>query len=350
MKRILNFRQYLLEQKNTEDQESNKEETDSERRSRIASSIVKNIFGDIEGLDKDLDSLIDDKNEAVKSAGPYKGCGTEAYQLNKKGITVKRFKEIIEGIQNLDDSKKYNADYTRTLGDLEEKRSVIIGLRNRIEIKKQAGNQDKFTDALYLIPQDAKDEDVIIPYQITTTPSLSYYGEKPMNPQGTGIKLPGDTLYNLRDHELPHGKYKMMVEGEPINVGRYEVGTKKIETYHPVKTLKGQNCGMEIHRSSTGAPSPCVGPWSAGCQVFSDIKEYNDFIQKASNQTKNSNRFFYALVELDMADIIDKEKEKNEIASKDKEETKKSQKSDKKKTKEDKKKPETDYSYTMASK
>jgi hypothetical protein len=298
MRKILDFKGFLFEQE--EGPATAKPETDREKQSRIARGIVSNLFGDMPGLTGGSDSLIDEKNPIIKSAGPYTGCGGEAYKINKTGLSVKTLRILLNYVQNLDTSKKYGADYTRTLNDLEQKRSVLIAFRNKIDVKKQ--NQDKFTDALYLIPQNAKDEDLITPWQITTSPSLAYYGDKPLNPQGTGIKMPGDTLYLIQSHTLGHGTYIMGVEGEPVNVGRYDIGIKTYETYHPVASFKKQNCGMEIHRSSTSSVSPCVGPWSGGCQVFCDINEFNDFIAKAQAQTLNSKRFFYAIVELDMID------------------------------------------------
>jgi hypothetical protein len=301
-KPILSFREFIF--KNNIDpcgsgiiykttSESQAPETERQAKSRIAASLIKSVFGDIEGLTGGIDSIID-QNKEVKESLPYRGCGaTEPYPMDKKPITVGTFKKILEYLQD-----RYKGNYYRTLKELEEGRSIIIGLRNKIDTKKVSDNQDRFTDALYFIPQGAKEGDSIIPYQITTVPSLSYYGKKPMNPAGTGIKLPGETLYFLQENDLGHGKYKMMVEAEPIDVGRYEIGVDKFDTYKPSKKSK-EKTGMHIHRSSTKGKGICVGPWSAGCQVFSDPEEWKDFISKAESQTNNGPKFLYSLVELD---------------------------------------------------
>jgi hypothetical protein len=154
--------------------------------------------------------------------------------------------------------------------------------------------------------------DKISPYQITTVPSLAYYGNKPINPKGTGIKMPGDTLYYLKESDLGHGSYKMMVEGEPIKVGRYPIGVTKFESYKPTDIFT-ENCGMQIHRSSTKGVGICVGPWSAGCQVFADYSEFKEFIAKAEKETMNANKFIYALINLDdiPADIMKAAREGN---------------------------------------
>jgi hypothetical protein len=301
-----------------------------------------------------------------------------------------------------------NTKYDQVINELNEKRAVIIGIRNNLNIKKETANQDRFIDALYFIPGNANDGsgvvgstgateptkketqakdksvfdrikdkkneslknrlnsidyiiesgvftyeeyyqlneekknillilnedeffsknknleenkesdeeaknkqnptgsapslsentppaslgDKITPYQITTVPSLEYYGKKPMNPKGVGIKLPGQTLYILQESSLGSGtKYKMMVEGQPIAVGRYPIGVTKFESYKPAEVYT-ESCGMQIHRSSTKGVGICVGPWSAGCQVLNDPKQYATLIAacKASGQKEAKHR------------------------------------------------------------
>jgi len=412
-KKLFSFKDFINEQVTDPPQEegpiTNVPETEREAKSRIAKSIIKNLFGDNVGLTGGVDSFIE-QTEEVKESLPYKGCGaSEPFPLEKTTLSVMTIKILLNYLQ-----KKFSSDpntnYDRVIKDLEEKRAVIIGVRNKLSVKKEISNQDRFTDALYFIPGNAKDgseqtvasdgsnfsktkkEDIknksvfdrnkdirnrknealvnrlnsinyiiesgiftydeyyklniekeeiisilsetnkengifkdakeainkmskssndnqntspeslgdkITPYQITTVPSLAYYGKKPMNPKGVGIKIPGDTLYLLQESSLGSGnKYKMMVEGQPIKVGRYPIGVTKFETYKP-SDIYTENCGMQIHRSSTKGVGICVGPWSAGCQVFADYQEWQDFISKAEKEKMNSNKFHYGLIQLD---------------------------------------------------
>ena len=457
-KKVLSFKQFLNEQESagatgsptTTSENPQRPETEREQKSRIAKGIVQSIFGDM-GSTGGVDSIIDQTKE-VKESLPYKGCGmSEPYKLEKTPLSVMTIKLLLAYLQ-----EKKVGDYTRVINELNEKRAVIIGIRNRIATKKETSNQDRFCDALYYIPGNAKDGsessggtgatgeassfmgqkknesislqdyidqriieletvsesglwtfedfdqmnkerefliknkdllesgqisendfveiyedflgiggflkgawdkgkqavkwvgkkiglvdddkpkgkkvdmdsedntksstqqqtatgpvgptsptppsdlgDKINPYQITTVPSLAYYGKKPMNPKGVGIKLPGDTLYILQESSLGSGtKYKMMVEGEKIKVGRYPIGVTKFETYKPAETYT-ENCGMQIHRSSTKGVGVCIGPWSAGCQVFSDYQEWNEFIGKAEKESMNASKFLYGLIQLD---------------------------------------------------
>lgn len=239
----------------------------------------------------DGDSLIKLTKE-VKKRMPYKNENCKnRYEMKKTKLSVIGIKKILEYLQ-----KENKGNYKRTLKDLKNKKSVIIGLRNKLEIKKR--NQDKFIDALYFIPSKAEDEDMIIPYQITTTPSLYYYGSEPLNNQGTAIKVPGETLYTLKEADIGHGRYKMLIESEPVDIRRYPIGTTKFKTYKPSNILYDQHPGLHIHKSSDDM-GICIGPWSAGCQVFASGIEYDEFINKLEKSTNNDNKFFYALIELD---------------------------------------------------
>jgi len=455
-RKVLSFRQFLNEEEtpgatgsteSTPAETLKRPETEREAKSRIAKSLVQSVFGDI-GSTGGVDSMIDQTKE-VKESLPYKGCGiAEPYKLEKTPLSVMTIKLLLNYLQ-----EKKSGNYSRVIAELNEKRAVMIGIRNRISVKKETANQDRFCDALYFIPGNAKDGtentgatgatgeaaefmkqkknesfniielidqrileletvsesglwsfqdfasmneerkflienrdllesgeisesefhqlyedflgiggflqgawdkgkqavkwvgkkvglvdddepkkkydmdsedspkgksaqtpqtavvqgptppsdlgDKITPYQITTVPSLAYYGKKPMNPKGVGIKLPGDTLYILQESSLGSGtKYKMMVEGQKIDVGRYPIGVTKFETYKPAETYN-ENCGMQIHRSSTKGVGVCVGPWSAGCQVFADNEEWNDFISKAEKESMNASKFLYGLIQLD---------------------------------------------------
>ena len=423
-KKLFTFKQFINEQDDTllpgatGSIDPGKPETEREAKSRIATGIIKGLFGDNVGLTGGVDSLIDQTKE-VKESLPYRGCGANSpYSLDKTPLNVMTIKILLNYLQ-----KKYEGDpntkYDKVISELNEKRAVIIGVRNKIDVKKDTANQDRFTDALYFIPGNAKDGsdvvgstgptgpapvkketsvkdksvfdrmkdkknesiedrlnsinyiiesgvftfeeyyslneeknqilsilneddkksifgdaldfmkkggkkskkseenptgpaptvterippaslgDKITPYQITTVPSLAYYGKKPMNPKGVGIKLPGQTLYIFQESSLGSGtKYKMMVEGQPIAVGRYPIGVTKFETYKPAEVFT-ESCGMQIHRSSTKGVGICVGPWSAGCQVFSDYAEWQDFIAKAEKEQMNATKFYYGLIQLD---------------------------------------------------
>ena len=283
MSRIANFHQFIKEQ------EEKDIETDAQVKSRIAKALVGSIFGGNIGSDG-VDTMIDDTKE-TKGGLPYKGCGRSApYQISNLVLPVSFFSGAMSLLQG-----KESLNYSRASKDLEENKGIIVGLRNKLSVKKTEG--DAFCDSLYFIPEKSKPTDKISPYQITTCPSLAYYGNKPLSSAGTAIKAPGDSLYILGNNKMTHGTYKMFLEGESTKFYRYSKGVTKFETYKPGKIYQ-EPIGLLIHRSSS-SKGVCVGPWSGGCQVFDEQSKFEEFIKKAESQASNQGRFYYALIELD---------------------------------------------------
>ena len=55
--------------------------------------------------------------------------------------------------------------------------------------------------------------------------------------------------------------------------------------------------GINIHRSSPTGESTLVNKWSAGCQVFARITEYNEFIGLCKKAIAEwGNEFTYTLI------------------------------------------------------
>ena len=74
------------------------------------------------------------------------------------------------------------------------------------------------------------------------------------------------------------------------------------------------NEGINIHRSNSKTESTYIDKWSAGCQVFKKVKDYDEFmalVTKAKNLYSNS--FTYTLLE---AKDFDKQKPKKEPKTK----------------------------------
>jgi len=162
-KRVLKFKEYLIKEQldtltNQTDKETtitspNAPETEEEAKSRIAKGLISNLFGDISGIEGGVDELIEQTPE-VKEARPYKGCGQNSpYEMEKKPMSVETAKILLEYLDS-----KGKGDYKRALKELEENRALVLGVRNKIDVKKEAANNDRFTDSLYLFPQGASKE------------------------------------------------------------------------------------------------------------------------------------------------------------------------------------------------
>lgn len=157
-KKLFTFKQFINEQDDsilpgaTGATDPGKPETEREAKSRIATGIIKGLFGENVGLTGGVDSFIDQTKE-VKESLPYRGCGaSDPYRLEKTPLSVMTIKLLLNYLQ-----EKKAGEYSRIINELNEKRSVIIGIRNNLSVKKETSNQDRFCDALYFIPGNAKD-------------------------------------------------------------------------------------------------------------------------------------------------------------------------------------------------
>jgi hypothetical protein len=128
-----------------------------------------------------------------------------------------------------------------------------------------------------------------------TTDAGKYWLKHPMNEKGCALLVPNQY----------RGVYKIDLHG-----GRYEALCQrngKVEVYRDDNkdqildfddvTKEWGMFGINIHRSNPNTKSSVVEKWSAGCQVFKKIADFNEFMgicRKASSEWSNS--FTYTLI------------------------------------------------------
>jgi len=169
---------------------------------------------------------------------------------------------------------------------------------NIIGVRTNTSNvSNTFRDTMYVIYKDSINKDakfILKTYKITTTPGLSQL-DKPSNVKGTAILVPNQYKGSWK-LGLHKGKYEALVQIKPVKVYRDNNKDNKYD-FSP-KAMDNGIFGINIHRANPKMPSTIVGNWSAGCQVFSDPKEFAEFIKlcKLQNKTYNSNNFTYTLI------------------------------------------------------
>lgn len=129
-------------------------------------------------------------------------------------------------------------------------------------------------------------------YSITTEPGKYYMQQKLGNTKGTAILAPGQYrgCWQIGKH---NGQYTALVQCKPVTVFR---DGDKDGVYDYVNPDKGL-FGINIHRSSPYSISTQVDNWSAGCQVFASVKEFNEFMGLCEEQKKRfGNSFTYTLL------------------------------------------------------
>lgn len=127
----------------------------------------------------------------------------------------------------------------------------------------------------------------------TTDPGITYTTQRLLSPLGVARLVPNQYrgAYQIGLHQ---GKYEALVQRKPVKV--YRDANKDLK-FDETKIEEGL-FGINIHRSSPTGISTVIEGWSAGCQVFSNIRDFRQFMQ-IMNRAKDvfGNNFTYTLIE-----------------------------------------------------
>jgi hypothetical protein len=164
---------------------------------------------------------------------------------------------------------------------------------NLIGVRRDNDSSNEFDDYLLVFYQSG--ETVIQKkYEITTDPG-KYWLENPMNPKGTAILIPGQYRggWKLGRHQ---NRYQALVQRKPCKVWR-DNNKDDIIDYRGLEMINKGFFGINIHRSNPYTESYLVDRWSAGCQVFKRVKDYNEFLELCkSSALIYGNSFTYTLI------------------------------------------------------
>ena len=166
----------------------------------------------------------------------------------------------------------------------------IVGVRNSSTYKKVTNQFDDYLTLSYQIEGEWK----FYCWEVTTDPG-SYWMEHPINKDGCAILVPGQ-YRGSHEIGLHQGKYEALKQKKSVKV--YGDDNKDDVYDTDEDTIKEGIYGINIHRSNPYDESYYVNKWSAGCQVFKRIKDYDEFMKichKAKDQWGNS--FTYTLIE-----------------------------------------------------
>ena len=172
----------------------------------------------------------------------------------------------------------------------------IIGVRNLLSATKSGDvyknvQRDQFDDALVLIYKvDGKWKKEI--FENTTDPGLKLL-KNPSNSNGCAILVPGQyrSTYKI---DLHNGKYKALCQRSGLVSVYRDKNRNNVLDMDP-KTIQKGYFGINIHKA--GVASELIGGYSAGCQVFKKVADFNHFMD-VINKSKDryGNTFTYTLV------------------------------------------------------
>ena len=167
----------------------------------------------------------------------------------------------------------------------------VIGVRSKLNYNGKSSN-NQFNDVCVICYGDKK-----IVCEFTTVPGESVLSNfTRYNQNGIAILQPGfyKDAYTIGYHQ---GKYKAVVQRKNVNVYRDNNGDK----VYNYTNLNNGLFGINIHKS--GNPqSSYVNNWSAGCQVFKKLSDFNKFmnILQDFNLTESSNINYTLILEDDV--------------------------------------------------
>lgn len=132
-------------------------------------------------------------------------------------------------------------------------------------------------------------------FRCTTDPG-TFWLKHPSNVDGTAILNPGQyvDVYGIRKHK---GQYYALCQSwGNVSVTR-DYNRDAVLDFNNGKVVKG-SYGINIHHSSASGSSEKVDKWSAGCQVFKNIADFNFFMQLCYlHKSIYGNKFTYTLVD-----------------------------------------------------
>jgi len=234
----------------------------------IAAAHRLNLFdlGDIKTRNRDLDLKKSQKEKvSVKVKGPAETVPKEIMKL------IRTFKQ--KGYQLFkEDQKPYNLN--------------IVGIRSDNLLP------NSFDDEICVFWKFEGNWNLKL-YKVTTDPGLTYLKD-PINNAGTAILKEGQYrgVYKLGLHRR---KYTALVQAAPVTVIRDFDLDDRLDFRSGVEQTGF--FGINIHRASSTGESTLVNKWSAGCQVFSSIHHYNEFIRLCKNASSEWGDFLtYTLV------------------------------------------------------
>ena len=235
------------------------------------------------------------ETEETKGGLPYSGCGSMGYTFKPAELTNQAAMDLFKepGGYFSKDVKYVDLSKQITSGS---KDLFILGVREDLDIKKREG--DRFTDKIILVDPN-KPTEVAASYQATTSPSVAFYSDpsRSMSKKGVAIMQPGVVEYKIGIHKKGSPtQHEALLQAGPMDIQRFDLKTPTVSTYRPGQAETGAEFGINLHKSSKDR-GVCVGPYSAGCQVFADGKDFEAFMAKLKSSAQS--KFLYALIEND---------------------------------------------------
>lgn len=163
---------------------------------------------------------------------------------------------------------------------------------NIVGIRSLQAQPNSFDDWIALFYSDSRGQVAFHLFEATTDPGL-FYLENPLNVDGAAILAEGQYLDTYKI-DLHKNQYRALCQRlGPVRVYR-DADRDNLFDLDEQKTSTGF-FGINIHHA--GVVSNEVNKWSAGCQVFRNLSDFNSFMAVCEKSARvNGNVFTYTLI------------------------------------------------------
>ena len=208
---------------------------------------------------------------------------------------TKTFKEIYNELAKI-------GKYKETIKSINAGNAAIVGIRRKLQERKNT--PEKYIDSIYFIPKNAnKDNPKITSFQATTVPSVAWFDHE------VAILDDGEYRFKIGTHTFGslNKTIPALVPDIPglspkeIKVNRFSKKDDEVNTYDPPKKDMGTSTNFHYGLMPKGLKQskniPCVGGYSAGCQVIPTEEKWNEFWELVKNSGQKV--FWYSIIEED---------------------------------------------------
>lgn len=164
----------------------------------------------------------------------------------------------------------------------------IVGIRTNNTVP------NSFDDTLNIFYKNSAGDWQYHSSPATTDPG-TFWLRNLMNPQGTAIVKQGQYI-GSHGIGIHRGKYTALTQKRPLTVIR-DYDRDAVLDFNNGKEQTGI-FGINIHRASINGTTKFVEKYSAGCQVFANINDFNLMMQLAQRHKQlYGNDFTYTLID-----------------------------------------------------
>lgn len=162
---------------------------------------------------------------------------------------------------------------------------------NIFGVRAESERQNTFDDVIGVYYTNKKGSKQLRLWMATTQPG-EYWLKRPMNDKGAGILVSGQYL-GVYELDLHHGEYLALCQRGPMTVWR---DNDRDNIPEAEGTQETGVFGLNIHHATAKGTSITVDKWSAACQVFASIQDFNTFIPICvASKAIYGNKFSYTL-------------------------------------------------------